>query len=133
MTDEVRYERVGAAAVLTIDRPERRNAIDGATAHALHEGFRAFVDDDGARALIVTGAGDEAFCAGADLKALETLEGDAPAARSASPASPRPSRRSRPSPAGAWPAASSSHCGATCGSPRRAPGSASPSGASACR
>jgi enoyl-CoA hydratase len=74
----VRYERSGAAAVLTIDRPERRNAIDGATAQALHDGFRTFVDDDDARALIVTGAGDEAFCAGADLKALETLEGDAP-------------------------------------------------------
>jgi len=74
----VRYERSGAAALLTIDRPERRNAIDGATARALHDGFRAFADDDGARALIVTGAGDQAFCAGADLKALETLEGDAP-------------------------------------------------------
>ena len=74
----VRYERSGAAVVLTIDRPERRNAIDGATARALHDGFRAFAEDDGARALIVTGAGDEAFCAGADLKALETLEGDAP-------------------------------------------------------
>jgi enoyl-CoA hydratase len=77
-SDPVRYERSGAAAVLTIDRPERRNAIDGATAQALHAGFRAFAADDGARALIVTGAGDEAFCAGADLKALETLEGDAP-------------------------------------------------------
>jgi enoyl-CoA hydratase len=74
----VRYERSGAAAVLTIDRPERRNAIDGATARALLDGFRAFVDDDGARVLIVTGAGEEAFCAGADLKALETLDGDAP-------------------------------------------------------
>ena len=74
----VRYERSGAAALLTIDRPERRNAIDGATAQALHDGFRAFVDDGDARALIVTGAGDEAFCAGADLKALETLHGDAP-------------------------------------------------------
>jgi enoyl-CoA hydratase/carnithine racemase len=74
----VRYERSGAAAVLTIDRPERRNAIDGATAQALHAGFRAFAEDEGARVMIVTGAGDEAFCAGADLKALETLEGDAP-------------------------------------------------------
>jgi enoyl-CoA hydratase len=74
----VRYERSGAAAVLTIDRPERRNAIDGATAQALHDGFRAFAEDDGARVLIVTGAGDEAFCAGADLKALETLDTDAP-------------------------------------------------------
>jgi enoyl-CoA hydratase len=73
----VRYERSGAAAVLTIDRPERRNAIDGATAEALHDGFRASAEDDGARVLIVTGAGDEAFCAGADLKALETLDTDA--------------------------------------------------------
>jgi enoyl-CoA hydratase len=75
----VRYERSGAAAVLTIDRPERRNAIDGATAQGLHDGFRAFTEDDGARVLIVTGAGDEAFCAGADLKALETLDTGAPA------------------------------------------------------
>jgi enoyl-CoA hydratase len=74
----VRYERSGAAAVLTIDRPERRNAIDGATARALHDGFRAFTGDDAARVLVVTGAGDEAFCAGADLKALETLDTDAP-------------------------------------------------------
>ena len=74
----VRYERSGAAALLTIDRPERRNAIDGATAHALHDGFRAFVEDDGARALIVTGADDVAFCAGADLKAIGTLDPTAP-------------------------------------------------------
>jgi enoyl-CoA hydratase len=66
----VRYERTGAASVLTIDRPERRNAVDGATAEALREGFREFEADDGARVLIVTGAGGEAFCAGADLKAM---------------------------------------------------------------
>ena len=69
----VRYERPGAAALLTIDRPERRNAIDGPTAEALHDGFRRFAGDDGARVLVLTGAGEEAFCAGADLKALETL------------------------------------------------------------
>jgi enoyl-CoA hydratase len=68
---EVRYERVGAAAVLTIDRPERRNAVDRATARALHEGLARFEADDGARALILTGAGGEAFCAGADLKAMD--------------------------------------------------------------
>jgi enoyl-CoA hydratase len=73
MTDEVRYERVGAAAVLTIDRQERRNAVDGKTAEALGEGYQQFVDDDEARVLVLTGAGDVAFCAGADLKALETL------------------------------------------------------------
>ena len=69
----VNYERTGAAAVVTIDRPERRNAIDGPTAEALHEAFRSFVADDGARVLVVTGAGEEAFCAGADLKALDTM------------------------------------------------------------
>jgi enoyl-CoA hydratase len=69
----VRYERSGAAALVTIDRPERRNAIDGPTAEALHDAFQAFVADEGARALVVTGAGDEAFCAGADLKAIVTL------------------------------------------------------------
>jgi enoyl-CoA hydratase/carnithine racemase len=69
----VRYERVGAAAVLTIDRPERRNAIDGPTAVALAEGYAAFAADDEARVLVLTGAGGAAFCAGADLKAIETL------------------------------------------------------------
>jgi enoyl-CoA hydratase len=75
---EVRYERVGAAAVLTIDRPERRNAVDAAAAQALRAGFESFEADAGARALILTGAGGEAFCAGADLKAMD-LEVDHPA------------------------------------------------------
>ncbi len=69
----VTYERVGAAAVLAIDRPERRNAVDAATADALAEGFGRFAGDDGARVLVLTGAGDEAFCAGADLHDLEGL------------------------------------------------------------
>src|ERR1700753_481336 len=75
---EVRYERVGTAAVLTIDRPERRNAVDAATARALREGFARFEADDEARGLILTGAGREPFCAGADLKAMD-LDVDAPA------------------------------------------------------
>ena len=58
MTDEVRYERVGAAAVLTIDRPERRNAVDGPTAERCCEGVDAFEADDDARVLVLTGAGD---------------------------------------------------------------------------
>jgi len=73
VADPVRYERTGAAAVLTIDRPQRRNAVDGATAEALHDGYRRFVDDDEARVMVLTGAGPEAFCAGADLKAIETF------------------------------------------------------------
>ncbi len=67
----VLYERRGAAAVLTIDRPQARNAVDGATAEALRDRYRAFVADDGARVLVVTGAGGQAFCAGADLKAMD--------------------------------------------------------------
>jgi enoyl-CoA hydratase len=75
MTDEVRYERVGAAAVLTIDRPHRRNAVDGPTAERLLEGVNTFEADDGARVLVLTGAGGVSFCAGADLKAIETYAG----------------------------------------------------------
>jgi enoyl-CoA hydratase len=71
MSGEVGYERVGAAAVLTIDRPERRNAVDGATAAQLRQGFDDFEADSAARVLVLTGAGGEAFCAGADLKALD--------------------------------------------------------------
>jgi enoyl-CoA hydratase len=73
--DEVRYERVGAAAVLTIDRPARRNAVDGPTARRLAAGLASFEDDPDARVLILTGAGGQAFCAGADLTALESFEG----------------------------------------------------------
>jgi len=67
---KARYERIGAAAVLTIDRRERRNAVDVKTAGELLDGFRRFEADDGARALVLTGEGPEAFCAGADLKAM---------------------------------------------------------------
>jgi enoyl-CoA hydratase len=69
----VEYERRGAAAVVTIDRPERRNAVDGPTAEELAKAYDRFESDDEARVLILTGAGGVAFCAGADLKALETL------------------------------------------------------------
>jgi len=69
----VHYERRGAAALLTIDRQERRNAVDGPTAELLGEAYERFEDDDDARVLILTGAGDVAFCAGADLKAIDTF------------------------------------------------------------
>jgi enoyl-CoA hydratase len=74
-TPSVRYERHGAAALLTIDRPRRRNAVDGPTAVALHEAFLRFEADEDARALVLTGAGDVSFCAGADLKAIESFAG----------------------------------------------------------
>jgi enoyl-CoA hydratase len=70
MSSKVRYERTGAAAVLTIDRRERRNAVDVETAALLLDGLREFEGDDEARVLVLTGEGPEAFCAGADLKAM---------------------------------------------------------------
>jgi enoyl-CoA hydratase len=69
----VRYERVGAAALITIDRQHRRNAVDGPTAVALHEAYLRFEADAQARVLVLTGAGGIAFCAGADLKATDTF------------------------------------------------------------
>ena len=66
----VRYEREGAASVLTIDRPQRRNAVDAATATALREGLERFEADDEARVMILTGAGGVSFCAGADIAML---------------------------------------------------------------
>ena len=69
----VRYERRGAAALITIDRQHRRNAVDGPTAAALHEAYLRFEADDEARVLVLTGAGGVSFCAGADLKATDTF------------------------------------------------------------
>ena len=69
----VLYERRGVVALLTINRPGCRNAVDGAAAAALLDCYRRFESDADARVLVVTGAGEEAFSAGADLKAIETL------------------------------------------------------------
>src|ERR1700728_4846064 len=71
----VRYERRGAAALVSIDRQERRNAVDGPTAAALHDAYTRFEADEQARVMVLTGAGEKAFCAGADLKATETFTG----------------------------------------------------------
>ncbi len=71
----VRYEREGSAAVITIDRRHRRNAVDGETAAKLHDAFLKFEADDEVRVLVLTGAGGVSFCAGADLKATETMAG----------------------------------------------------------
>lgn len=73
--EPVRYERRGAAAIVTIDRPERRNAVDGPTAERLLAALERFEADDDARVMILTGAGGIAFCAGADLKAIDTYAG----------------------------------------------------------
>lgn len=69
----VRTDTRGPVTIVTIDRPERRNAVDGPTAAALAAAFRAFDADAAAAVAILTGAGGS-FCAGADLKALATGE-----------------------------------------------------------
>src|ERR1700689_5555492 len=69
----VRYERKGVAALVTIDRQHRRNAVDGPTAAALHDAYLRFEDDPEAPVMVLTGAGGGAFCAGADLKATDTM------------------------------------------------------------
>jgi enoyl-CoA hydratase len=71
--EPVTYERVGAAAVVTIDRQERRNAVDGPTAELLGQAYERFEADGEARVMILTGAGGVSFCAGADLKAIDTF------------------------------------------------------------
>ncbi len=78
MGEEVRYERNKAAAVLTIDRPAHRNAVDMATATQLRAGLREFEADEEARVLVLAGAGGKAFCAGFDLKSAG-LDVDDPA------------------------------------------------------
>jgi enoyl-CoA hydratase len=62
-------ERDGPVFIVTINRPERRNAVDAATARELFDAFAEFEADADASVAILTGAGG-AFCAGADLKAL---------------------------------------------------------------
>jgi enoyl-CoA hydratase len=80
----VHTDRDGPVVVVTIDRPEVRNAVDAPTAAGLADAFRAFDADDDAAVAILTGAGGT-FCAGADLKAMGerhgnrvTADGDGP-------------------------------------------------------
>ena len=68
MTDPVRIERQGAVLTITLDRPERRNALNEAVAQGVHAGLDAAEADRAIRAIVLTGAGDKAFCAGGDLQ-----------------------------------------------------------------
>ena len=64
------YKTEGHLVYVTINRPERRNAIDPATSHELKAAFEDFKADDNAWIAILTGAGEQAFSAGADLVAM---------------------------------------------------------------
>jgi enoyl-CoA hydratase len=66
--EEIRYEEQGRVRLITIDRPQRMNAIGPVTSRELIDAWGRFRDDDDAYVAVITGAGSEAFCAGADLK-----------------------------------------------------------------
>jgi enoyl-CoA hydratase/carnithine racemase len=69
MSDLVLHERHGGVALLTLNRPQVKNALDAATTDALAALLRSLRDDDSARAVVLTGAGSD-FCAGGDVKAM---------------------------------------------------------------
>jgi len=69
----VHVERDRAVAIVTVDRPESLNALDVATLTALRDTLRELADDAGVRAIVLTGAGDKAFVAGADIKYMSGL------------------------------------------------------------
>ncbi len=70
MADEILYEMRGQVAVITINRPEQRNSINAAVRAGLFAAWERFDKDPSAKVAILTGAGDKAFCAGADLKEM---------------------------------------------------------------
>lgn len=91
----VSYERDGAIAIVTIQRPDRRNAVDAATAGALVEAFGRFDADEDASVAILQGAGGY-FCAGADLKAMSAGERKRVAEDGDAPMGPTRMRLSKP-------------------------------------
>lgn len=91
----VNYQTEGAIAIVTIDRPDVRNAVDRATAGELAAAFRAFDADEALAVAILTGAGGT-FCAGADLKAVSTGGGNAVRNEGDGPMGPSRMRLSKP-------------------------------------
>ncbi|HTC81055.1 MAG TPA: enoyl-CoA hydratase/isomerase family protein, partial [Acidimicrobiia bacterium] len=75
--EQVRYEGGGAVARVTIDRPERHNAMSFQVMSELAEAFETATTDDAVRVLVLTGAGERAFCAGADLGGIGSNAGPA--------------------------------------------------------
>jgi len=75
MADEVLRERRGHVEILTLNRPEARNAINGAVSRAMSSAMDELAADDECWVVVITGSGDKAFSAGMDLKAFATGEG----------------------------------------------------------
>lgn len=91
----VHYEAEGPLAIVTIDRPDVRNAVDRETAKALAAAFRTFEEDETLAVAILTGA-NGTFCAGADLKAVATGGGNRTAAEGDGPMGPSRMRLGKP-------------------------------------
>lgn len=91
----VHYEAEGPLAIVTIDRPDVRNAVDRETAEALAAAFRTFEEDETLAVAILTGA-NGTFCAGADLKAVATGGGNRTAAEGDGPMGPSRMRLGKP-------------------------------------
>ncbi|MFL5823147.1 MAG: crotonase/enoyl-CoA hydratase family protein [Solirubrobacteraceae bacterium] len=94
-TEAVRVERSGPVYTVLLSRPERRNAVDGATAASLADAFRTFEQDPGAAVAVLHGEGG-VFCAGADLKTAGTAEGNRVAEDGDGPMGPSRMRLSKP-------------------------------------
>ena len=76
-TDEIQYQVEGTTAIITLNRPEKYNSLSTNMMYAGADAIRAADEDDDVRAMIVTGAGEDAFCSGADLEdRLPTVTGD---------------------------------------------------------
>ena len=67
MADELLYEVRDGVATVTLNRPDQRNALNGELLAALVEAMKSARDDEAVRAVVLTGAGEKVFCAGADL------------------------------------------------------------------
>lgn len=74
LNDEVLFEVEDGIAVITIDRPQQRNAINRGVMQGLREAFERFEKDGTLRVAILTGSGEKAFCAGMDLKEAAAMQ-----------------------------------------------------------
>lgn len=83
-------DKQGPITILTLNRPERMNSLGDGLGPALNEAIADFQDDSAQRVLIITGAGEKAFCAGADLKEMKNRQdnGGVPVANSSAPRLP---------------------------------------------
>ncbi|MDP1729769.1 MAG: enoyl-CoA hydratase/isomerase family protein [Devosia sp.] len=74
MSENILVERDGFTGIITINRPEKLNAMTPDMAGALVEAVDAFNSDDGIRCVVLTGAGDRSFCAGSDIRTLDDYD-----------------------------------------------------------